>query len=334
MADIPKTMKGARLHRNGDPSQPDVLSVEEVSVPEPGAGEILIRVHAAAINPIDWKLCKGVVPGKKSGRVGFDVAGTVVKLGEDLEGCILKVGDAVYADAAKTLGSFAEFAVVKSDALALKPSDLTFREAASLPLAGLTAIQGLITKGGLAEGGKVAIYGGSGGVGSLAVQIAKAMGCEVFATGSSVDFIKKLGADHVINYREQSIQEELAGKELDCVFDCVGGKDGWIAAQGALRSGGKFSTIVGDDNGLLGMATGILWRKLASNFGSHEYNIFLTNVNAPDMKKLSEFVEAGKVKPILDDRDFELSTESLNEMMAASMSHRTKGKLVMTVYKE
>mmetsp|Transcript_4202 Transcript_4202/g.5527 ORF Transcript_4202/g.5527 Transcript_4202/m.5527 type:complete len:332 (+) Transcript_4202:20-1015(+) len=330
-------MKAAVLHKNGDPTTPAVLSVEEVEVPVAGDGEMLIKVSAASINPVDYKLFMGDFPGKKDGLTGLDVSGVVETIGP---GCdtSLKPGDAIYADAAKTMGSFAEFVRVQAVAVSPKPKNIDFREAAALPLAGLTALQGLVTHGGLQTGGRVAILGGSGGVGSLAVQMAKALGAgHVIATGSSVEFIKGLGADTVINYREANVVDELKGADLDLVFDTVGGIEGWTAAQGGLKKGGKFISIVGDGGGLPGMIPGILWRKFMSNFGYPAYSIFLTDTSAPavaaDMAKITEMVEAGKVKPVLDERVFELTTESVHEMVKASMSHRTKGKLVLTVSK-
>lgn len=252
----------------------------------------------------------------------------------------LKVGDAIYADSIGTGGgSFAEFARVKVIAASLKPSNIDFRQAAALPLAGLTALQGLTTHGGLESGGRVAILGGAGGVGSLAVQMAKhSLGAShVFATGSSVEFIKGLGADTVINYREVNVEEELKGKELDLVFDTVGGIEGWQAAQGALKPGGKFVTVVGDGGGIPAMIPGIVWRKFMSLFGGPVYDLYLCDTSAPavgsDMAKITKMVEAGQVKPVLDERVFELTTESVHEIVKASMSHRTKGKLVITVKK-
>lgn len=329
-------MKAAILHKNGDPKTAEVLSVgENVEKPTPSKGEILIKVSAAAINPIDWKVMKGDFPGKKSGPVGLDVSGVVESIGPDTE-TSLKVGDAVYADCMPTMGAWAEYALVPAPSASLKPKNINFQEAAALPLVGLTAYQGLVTHGGLTSGQKVAILGGSSGVGSLAIQMAKALGAsEVYATGSSVDMIKELGADTVINYKEQSIVDGLKGKELDIVFDCVGGIEGWQAAQVGLKKNGKFLTIVGDNNGLVKTMAGAGFRMFKSVFGATSYKLFLTNTKPPavtdDMKKITELVEAGKVKPILDGRSFELTTQGVHDMVEASMSHRAKGKLILNV---
>lgn len=178
--------------------------------------------------------------------------------------------------------------------------------------------------------------GGSGGVGSLAIQMAKAMGAShIYATGTSADMIKGFGADTIINYRDQSVVDELKGKELDIVFDTVGGIENWKAAQLGLADGGKFVTIVGDGGGLVGMIPGILWRKVMSMVGGHSYDIFMKGSKAPlvveGMQKMTELVEAGKVKAVLDQTSYELTTKSIHDMIRASMSHRAKGKLVLIV---
>jgi 2-methylene-furan-3-one reductase len=332
------TMKAAILLKIGDPTTDAVLAVQEnVDVPELKQDEVLIKVRAASINPVDWKKMNGEFPGKESGTVGLDVSGVVEKIGPDTT-TDLKVGDEIYADSIETGGgSFAEYVAVQTVAASLKPKNIGFAEAAALPLAGLTALQGLVTQGGFKSGQTVCILGGSGGVGSLAIQMAKAMGAShIYATGSSVDMIKGFGADTVINYKDQSVADGLKGKEIDLVFDTVGGNEGWVAAQGGLKKGGKFISIVGDGGGLKAMIPGIVWRKTMALIGAGpEYTIFLTNSKAPDvvndMKKITEMVEAGQVKPVLDPRKFELTTKSVHDMIQASMSHKAKGKLVLVV---
>merc|ERR1719491_1502320 len=305
-------MKAVIQHKNGDPTSAEVLSVvENVAIPEPNEGELLVKVACAAINPVDYKIVLGDFPGR-SNRFGFDVSGTIAKIGpgcttaidDDADGSWppLTVGDKIYADAVETGGSFAEYVLVKKVAACRMPNNITFKEAAALPLAGLTALQGLTTQGKLQRGQKVAILGGSGGVGSLAVQMAKALGAEhVYATGSAVELIRQLGADTVINYREvASVEEEMKGLDLDLVFDTVGGDESWKAAQASLKSsGGKFVCLFGD------------------------HGTFLTNTKAPeviaDMKQLTEFIESGAVKALVDERDFQLTTESVGEIVQASM---------------
>ena len=341
---IPSTMKAAVIHKIGaaDPASSESITVQtDVPVPEPAAGEVLIRVSAAAINPVDWKILKGDFPGKAAGEgFGLDVSGTVVKIGPDTT-TTLKVGDAVYADVivtTKKSGSFSEYCICQEVAASPNPKNVDLVQAASLPLAGLTALQGLVTQGGFQEGDKVLIFGGSGGVGSLAVQMAKAMGAsEVWSTGSAVDSIKQLGADHVINYKEQNLMEALQGKDFDVVYDTIGGYEHWEVGQACIKKGATYVTIAGDGPGVSMpmFIVNVMYRKLMSYLGGPGYTIFLTNSKPPavveDMKKLTELVESGKVKPILDDRKFALTTESVHDIIKASMSHRTKGKLVMKI---
>jgi alcohol dehydrogenase len=346
------TMKAVVLHKNGSPDSKETLTVESnVSIPEPLEGEVLIKVKAAAINPVDWKLVKGEFPGKSGGGIGLDVSGVIEKLGPSgVEGLNLKVGDEIYADIAQTVikndrvnGSFGEYAVVQAVAASSKPKNINFEQAAALPLAGLTALQGLVTYGNLKEGNKVLIFGGSGGVGSLAIQMAKTLGAsEVTATGSSVDTIKSFGADHVVNYKEENLMDALKGKDFDLVYDTVGGYEHWQVGQACLKKkGGTYVTIAGDydgtsvPGGMVGLIASTMWRKFMSYFGGPAYHLFLTNTSPPDvvndMKKITELVESGKVSPVLDGRSFQLETDSIHELMKASMSGRAKGKLILKV---
>lgn len=336
-AAAPATMRAVVVRQLGDPRDAATLEVQTVPVRDPRDAEVRIKVKCAAVNPVDYKLIEGTGPmSKKAGAlVGFDVSGVVDAVGPNCTSG-LQVGDEVYADVAKTQGSFAELVTAQEKCVCRKPPCLTFRAAASLPLAGLTAIQALQRQGQLQAGGKVGVLGGSGGVGSLAIQVAKALGAaHVVTTASSPDYVKALGADQCINYREESVEEALRGQDLDVVFDCVGGRASWVQAQAGLKPGGTFVTIVGDDPvpGLR-MLLGIAGRKLWSFFGGPGYKVFLTDTSdhvAEDMRTLSALVDQGKLKPQLDERKFALTDESVREMFAAIMSHRTKGKLVMDV---
>lgn len=333
---VPTIMKAAVLHKNGDPITTEVLSVvDDVPVPLPSEGELLVQVRAAALNPVDWKLMTGDFPGQKKGSCGADVAGVVV----DANNCAsFAVGDEIYADAIDTKGSFAEYVLVKASVACKKPRNLSMQEAASLPLAALTALQGLQVHGGLQEGQKVLIFGGSGGVGSLAIQMAKALGAgEVYATGSSdVNLIKEMGADVVVNYKEESLMESLRDKEFDLVFDTIGGLEHWQVGQAALKKTGVYLTIVGDGGGLATTMGKYVWRSLKAglSFG-HTYKIFLTNTKykdvGNDMANITQLVEDGKVKPLLDEGRFDLTTQGVHDMIKVSRTHRAKGKLILEV---
>lgn len=335
-------MKAAIQLRKGSPTSSNVLLVkDDVPIPTLRKGEILIKVAASAINPVDWKVILGIYPLRKSGLVGVDVSGTVEKIAEDTQ-TELKVGDKVYGDPGETRpGSFAEYVRIRASNVARIPKNLNFVQAASLPAVGLSAVQGLLKSGKFKSGHKVCITGGSGGVGSIAIQVAKTVGAaEVWATGSSVEFIKALGADHVINYKEDSVFAALKGKQFDVIFDTVGGLDPWKAAQeGGLKKGGKYVTTIGDgDNSVFNLFKNWGWRylKYKLGLGTH-YTFFRVNTSPPDvaqdMKKLTELIETDQVRPIIASDSFELTTQSLHDMMEASMSNRTKGKLVMKVNK-
>jgi NADPH:quinone reductase-like Zn-dependent oxidoreductase len=329
-------MKAAVFKKIGDPCQDDVLAVfDDVAQPTVKAGEILIRVKAAAMNPLDWKLIRGEIPvlSMKPGTVvGCDVAGLVEAIGPNCGETSLQVGDEIFASALVNKGAFAEFCTVPVAAVYKKPKNCTFHEAASLPCVGLTALQGLVTHGKFKSGMSVCIFGGTGSVGSLAIQMAKTMGAShVYATGSSVDLLKKLGADTIINYKEQNVADALAGKDIDIVLDTVGGIEGWTTAKRCLKKGGTFVTLVGDGGSLVPMIAGLVWRTAQSFFGSPKYHFMSSTPVQEDMKKLAEMVESGSVKPLLDSQQFELTTESIHAMFKAGLSHQTKGMLVMTV---
>lgn len=335
-------MKAAVQLRKGSPTSENVLLVKnDIPIPTLRKGEILIKVAASAINPLDWKVILGIFPLRKSGLVGVDASGTVEKIAADTQ-TVLKIGDKVYGDPGETSpGSFAEYMRMRADNAAIIPKNLNFVQAASLPAVGLSAIQSLLKSGKFKSGHKVCITGGSGGVGSIAIQVAKAMGAaEVWATGSSVEFIKALGADYVINYKEESVFEALKGKQFDIILDTVGGLDPWKAAQeGGLQKGGKYVTTVGDgDNSVFNLIRNWGWRyfKYKLGLGIH-YTFFRVRTWLPDvaqdMKKLTELVETDKVRPVIASDSYELTTQSLHAMMEASMSNRSKGKLVMKINK-
>jgi NADPH:quinone reductase-like Zn-dependent oxidoreductase len=332
-------MKAAFVHKIGDITKEEFLSVrDDLPIPEPKKGQVLVKVHAAAINPADWKLAEGMFPGAyHGGAIGADVSGVVEKIGPDTE-TEFQVGDEVYGDAMDTKGAFGEYCIVNAVVLAKKPTNISMMEAAALPLCGLTALQGLIINGNFEAGQKVLIFGGTGGVGSLVIQIAKAMGAsEVCATGSQVDLMKKLGADSVVNYKEQNLLEALKGKDFDLVFDTIGSFEHWEIAKASMKSTGTFVTIAVDNSGgMVKNLASIAWRSMSAKvFGGQQYRFFLTDTSAPvvvdTMKELTELVEQGSVKPLLDDQKFTLTTKGVHDLVMASKSHRATGKLVLKV---
>ncbi|GMH99215.1 hypothetical protein TrST_g6329 [Triparma strigata] len=294
---------------------------------------VQISTRALSINPVDYKMITGELNfNKKPLPRGFgsDVAGVVEAIGSDVTR--LKVGDEVYSDAIG-FTPFGEVFRVPESKVSLKPQSLSFSEAAAIPLAGLTALQALRDKGSMKSGAKVVIFGGSGGVGSFAIQIAKALGAsEVVTTSTNEALCKQLGADRVINYRNETASEVLQSSHYDLVFDTVGGYNHYEQGVKLLKSSGTYVTIVGDGVSLPKLIPRLLWRKFKSNFTSPGYQIFLTDSNSSDLDVLTQLVNEGKLKASIDST-FQFTDEGVREMFKKQMSGRTKGKNVMEVKK-
>ena len=235
-------MKAMRIHRFGGP---EVLQLDEVETPEPGQGEVRVRVAAASLNPVDYKMRQG-------GYARLPASALPVTLGRDLCGVVDAVGpnvshvvpgQPVFAMLGWDRGAYAEQAILKVGEFAAKPETLTAVDAGSLPLAAMTAWQGLFDQGALRAGERVMIHGASGGVGYLAVQFAHAHGAEVVATGSAanLDWIRSLGADQVIDYKAQRFEDEV--RDIDLVFDLIGG-DTRARSWQTLKPQGRLVTTV------------------------------------------------------------------------------------------
>jgi NADPH:quinone reductase-like Zn-dependent oxidoreductase len=236
-------MKAITIHEFGGP---EVLRLEELEIPIPSDDDLLVKVYASSVNPVDWKIREGLrnsrFPIKLPLTMGLDLSGVVVGTGKAVTE--FQVGDSVYGrpDPLRN-GAFAEYIVVKADLVALKPQSLDHINAAALPLAGLTAWQALFEHGDLKAGEKVLTHAASGGVGSLAVQLAKWKGAYVIGTTpeKNTDFVKSLGADEVINYRAENFQDTLS--EIDLVFDTVGGETQKYSLR-VLKHSGRLITIL------------------------------------------------------------------------------------------
>ncbi len=217
------TMRAVRIHRFGGP---EVLAMDAVEIPEPRADEVLIRVHAASLNPVDYKIRSGKYPAVKQEQLpkilGRDVVGTIERCGSAVTRW--KEGDEVYAMLASGSGGYPEYACAPADACAPKPRQLEPKIAAAVPLAGLTAWQGEFDHGHLQAGQRELIHGGAGGVGHLAIQFAKARGATVYTTvgKADLDFVRHLGADQAIDYRGEPFEQQVA--DVDLVFDLIGGE--------------------------------------------------------------------------------------------------------------
>jgi NADPH:quinone reductase-like Zn-dependent oxidoreductase len=225
-------MRAVVIHETGDPS---VLRLEEVDRPQPGAGEVLIRLHAASVNPIDWKNRRGFAEQELPAVLGRDGSGTVEESNDDR----FTVGDEVFGSVAR---AYAEYATTPADAIAKKPEALSHEQAAALPVSGMTAWQALVDKGRLERGQSALIAGAAGGVGHLAVQFARVAGARAIGTGSSRnrDFVLGLGAGEYVDYTQQDVAEAVSG--VDLALDTVGA-DVTATLVPTVREGGLIVTI-------------------------------------------------------------------------------------------
>jgi len=313
-------------------SLPHELELREVDLPVVEAGDVLVRVHAASVNPFDWHMLTGVpyiaraaigLRRPRRRRLGVDFAGTVEAVGEDVSD--FAPGDEVFGG--KT-GAFAEYVSLPADgAVAQKPGNVTFGEAAAVPMACVTALQGLRDKGGIRLGHKVLINGASGGVGTFAVQIAKAFGAEVTGVCSpqNVDNARSLGADHVIDYTKEDFT--TAGHRYDLILDIAFNRS-WaeygrvLAAEGVLIGVGGPKT-----NRWVGAMGRRVRVGLAARFGSRKAPFFLADMNKEDLLVLKRLIEDGEVTPFVE-RQYELA--DLPEALDYVAQGHARGKIVVT----
>jgi NADPH:quinone reductase-like Zn-dependent oxidoreductase len=312
---------------------PDVLELQEIEKPGVTDDEVLVRVRAASLNPADWYGVTGTpyvgraemgLRKPKSDRVGVDFAGTVEAVGKDVTQ--FRPGDEVFGG---RTGAFAEYVAVREDrAVVLKPDNMTFEQAASVPIAAITALQGLRDKGNIQTGQNVLINGASGGVGTFAVQIAKALGGEVTGVCSTrnVDLVRSLGADHVIDYTQEDFTRSQ--QRYDLMLDIVGSRS-WSECKRVLNPQ-AILVMVGAPKGnrLIGPLGHILTLALSGLPSSQKVVFFLAKINKADMTVLRNLLEAGKVTPVID-RRYELS-EIADAFRYLGEGH-SQGKNVVTV---
>jgi NADPH:quinone reductase-like Zn-dependent oxidoreductase len=293
---------------------PEVLRLTEVPKPVVEDGEVLVRVHAASVNPADWHLMRGdpyiarlsFGPRKPKDRVpGCDLAGRVEAVGSNVT--TAQPGDEVFGSPFEHgLGAFAEFAAVSADLVAPRPANLTLEQAATVPVAGMTALQGLRDHGRVEAGQKVLIIGASGGVGTFAVQIAKSLGAEVtgVCSAAKVDLVRLLGTDHVIDYTEDDFT--ASADRYDVIFQ-LGGTRSPSDCRGALTPSGTLVLSSGEPAGrFLGPLGRVVKGMLQSPFVSQRMLTFTVKPNREDLLALTELIEAGAVAPVID-RTYPLS---------------------------
>ena len=307
---------------------PDVVRIDEIAKPEPGPDGVLVRVRAASVNRVDWYDVTGRpwiarpitgLRGPKNPPVGGDFAGTVEAVGEDVTD--FKPGDDVFGVAN---GSFAEYACVKK-AAAFKPANVSFDDAATVPVAGLTALQALRDHGRLQAGQKVLVNGASGGVGTFAVQVAKALGAEVTAVCSTrnVEQARSLGADHVIDYSREDFTK--GGPRYDLLLDIAGSKS-WRRCRRVLTPNARLVIVGGEGNPLIGPLGHIAATWLAAIPGNRTATFFVADLNRPDLDFLGELLQTGQVKPVVEKR-YELA--EVPDALRYMGSGHARGKLVI-----
>ncbi|MFD7781342.1 NADP-dependent oxidoreductase [Streptomyces sp. NPDC059753] len=333
-------MKAFMVEKYGDPT---TVRAGDVPDPQVGAEDVLVRIDAASVNPLDWKIRKGelkaIVPYRLPLVLGNDFAGTVVRVGSSVTR--FAVGDEVYARPDKDrIGTFTELIAVHQDDLALKPTTLTMTEAASLPLVALTAWQALVERAHVQPGQKVLIHAGAGGLGSIAIQLAKSLGAHVAATASTakVDLVKGLGADEVIDYRTQDFSELLTG--YDVVLDSLGGEN-LTKSLRVLKPGGLAISVAGPpdpatavelgSNAVMRLGIAVLSAKIrrqAKRLGVR-YSFLFMRASGDQLRELTALIGAGKIRPVVD-RVFPFD-ETLQAMAYVEKGRAKAGKVVVSM---
>ena len=322
---------------------PEVLRVEDVPVPRIGPNGVLVKVHAASINPVDWKLRQGWLRPIRNYVFpviwGGDCSGQVTEVGRDVT--LFKPGDEVYGfkdgNVGKTFrGTYAEYAVLPEKSLARKPVNLSHEEAAAIPLAALTAWQALLGQGKLRPGHRVLIHAGAGGVGVFAIQIAKAFGATVAATASrrNLDFLQQLGADVAIDYGSENVEDRISGYDL--VIDGVG-REVWQSSLHVLRPGGRLITLVvpvpkgevSKAGFLASVASRMLGWKLRALLRGRRLLMTRVKPRGGELEKITALVEAGKIIPVVQNV---FPLEAIAEAHRLSEAGHVRGKLVLSIF--
>src|SRR6266699_1262824 len=314
---------------------PDVLQVKEVEKPAPNDGEILVKIHAASANPLDWHLMRGApflarlaggLRKPKDPRLGADIAGRVEAVGNNVTQ--FQPGDEVFG---AWTGSFAEYASVPENRVALKPTKSSFDEAAAIPVAAITALQGLRDKGHIQSGQKVLINGASGGVGTFALQIAKSFGTEVtgICSARNVDLVQSIGADHVIDYAKEDFTK--TDQRYDLIYDLVGNHSFSERRRILGPNGICVMAGIGGAGWHEGFATRLLGELnayLRSRFVRQKFISYIAQFNKKDMMVLADLMQSGKVTPVID-RTYKLS--DVPEALRYLEQGHARGKVVIAV---
>lgn len=324
-----ESMKGVVNQCYGSP---DVLKLEQLAKPTPADDQLLVKVRAAALNPLDWHSMRGSpyiirmssgLGAPKDIRVGVDFAGTVEAVGKNVTQ--FKPGDEVFGGAD---GSVAEYVVVReSRGVALKPTNMTFEQAASVPVAAITALQGLRDKGGIKPGQKVLINGASGGVGTFAVQIAKHFGAEVTGVCSTrnVELVRSLGADRVVDYTQEDFAK--GPERYDIILDNVGNRS-ISDLRSVMQPNGRLVIVGGPKGNWIGPLMGVIKAAVVQPFVDQQLGFFIARLNHDDMTFLGELMQTGKMTPVIDRRYALGEAAKAMEYLEAG---RARGKVIVSL---
>jgi len=311
----------------------EVLQLEQLPKPELADDRVLVRVHAASINPLDWhemtgapylmRLSMGI--GKPEDfRVGVDYAGVIEAVGKDVTR--FKPGDEVFGGAGGAMAEYLSIGAQRN--IVLKPANVSFEQAGSVGVAGITALQALRDHGELQAGQRVLINGASGGVGTFAVQIAKALGAEVtgICSGRNVEMVKSIGADHVINYKQDDYTQRT--ERYDLIVDMIGNHS-LSANLGVLADGGKMVIVGGSkSNKWIDPIPGVLWAVITQPFRDHEAAMMIAEFSPEDLQILADMMSKGQVTPVIDRR---FALDQVTQAMDYLETGRARGKVVMTL---
>ncbi|KAB0666932.1 NADP-dependent oxidoreductase [Oryzomonas japonica] len=308
-------MKSVRIHAYGGP---EALVYEDAPLPQLGKDEILVRVHAAAVNPVDWKIREGHLKGMLDSRLplilGWDVSGTVEAVGPEV--VRFKAGDEVFSrpDIARD-GAYAEFIVIRENEAAFKPQSIDHLHAAAIPLAGLTACKSLFAAAKLSAGQTILIHGAAGGVGTYAVQLAKWKGAHVIATASerNHDYLRELGADEVIAYQNVRFEDKV--RDVDVVFDTIGGET-QTRSWNVVKQGGVLVSIVSPPSQEEAVARGV------------RPEFVFIQPDAAELSALAKLVDSGKLRVMVE---AVLPLAEARRAQELSQNGHTRGKIVLKV---
>ena len=315
---------------------PDALKLEDAEKPVPADDQVLVRVQAAAVNPLDFHYMHGTpyimrmdsgIGAPKNPRLGVDFAGTVEAVGKNVTR--FHPGDEVFGG---RTGAFAEYVTVREDRnIVLKPANVTFGQAASVPIAAITALQALRDKGKVQAGQKVLINGASGGVGTFAVQIAKSFGAEVTGVCSTknLDMVRKIGADHVVDYTKEDFTQ--GAQHYDLIVDTVA-THSLLDYKHVMNPNGIYVMVGGGaDNWMFGLLGTVAYAKILSSIASQQFGLMLAELNPDDLKIIGDLMQSGKVTPVID-RTYPL-TEVSEALRYLEQGH-ARGKVIITMVAE